>query len=349
MAKKSGGKAEKTDYGALSRALQENGPERLYLLWGEEDYLRESFFAEIKEACLSERADEFNDHRFSSENFNVRALSQAMDTMPFLGGRTLVEVRDFDPNAIKEGEAEQLAAVLSDIPDYCTVCLLLPAGLSPDGRLSLVKTLKKRGKAIEFTPQSQTLLADWIRRHFDARGKSISRQNCEKLIFTAGTLMTRLISEIEKIAAGAPGNEITAADIDRLVQRIPEASVFEMTDRLAERNYDAAAALLAELLRSGEHPIMLLALIGGQMRRLYAARIALDEKKGRDFVMTACNLKMPFMADKLLRSASGFSAPQLADAVALCAEYDYRMKSSSEDDEALLKELFLRIAVGETK
>ena len=31
--------------------------------------------------------------------------------------------------------------------------------------------------------------------------------------------------------------------------------------------------------------VMLLALIGGQMRRLYVARVALDEKKGADFVM----------------------------------------------------------------
>ena len=349
MAKKSGGKAEKTDYGALSRALRENGPERLYLLWGEEDYLRESFFAQVKEACLSGGADDFNYHRLSGEDFDVRAFSQAVDAMPFLGGHTLVEVRGFDPNSVKEEAAERLAAVLSDIPDYCTVCLLLPIGASPDGRLSFVKTLKKLGNAIEFTPQSQSLLASWIRRHFEALGKSISQQNCEKLIFTAGELMTRLVPEIEKLAAGAPGDEITSADIDRLVQRIPEASVFEMTDRLAERNYDAAAALLAELLQSGEHPIMLLALIGGQMRKLYVARVALDEKKDRNFVMTACNLKMPFMAEKLLRSAPGFSAAQLAYAVALCAECDYRMKSSSEDDEELLKELLLRIAVGETK
>lgn len=369
MAKKAGGREEKTDYGALSRALRENGPDRLYLLWGEEDYLRESFYNEIKKAVLADGADDFNYHRLSGESFDLEAFSQAVDALPFLGGRTFVEVRDFDPNAVKGAKSDDggeepaakkaaknnkkdpasvLTAVLSDIPETCTVVLLLPEGVSPDGRLGFVKTLKKLGNALEFTAQPQSLLTNWIARRFEAAGKKISRANCEKLIFTSGELMTRLVPEIEKIAAGAPGGEVTAQDIDRLAQHIPEADVFAMTDALAARNYDAAAGLLAELLSTGEnHPIMLLALIGGQMRKLYAARVALDAKKGKEFVMAACNVKMPFIAEKLLRSAQGFTAAQLAEAVALCAACDCRMKSSGDDDEELLKELLLRLAAGE--
>ena len=371
MAKKPAGKTEKTDYGALIRALRENGPERLYLLWGEEDYLRESFFSELKKTCLSGGADDFNYHRLSGESFDLEALSQAVDALPFLGDRSFVEVRGFDPNAMKGAQsgddggeepptgkktaknnkkdpATALLDVLSDIPETCTVVLLPPEGVSPDGRLSFVKSLKKLGNAIEFTTQPQSQLVGWIARRFDALGKKISRANCEKLIFTSGELMTRLVPEIEKIAGGAAGEEITAQDIDRLAQHIPEADVFAMTDRLAEKNYDAAAGMLADLLAAGDsHPIMLLALIGGQMRRLYVARVALDEKKGADFVMKACNLKMSFIAEKLLRAARGFTTPQLARAVELCCECDYRMKSSGEDDEELLTELLLRIAAGE--
>ena len=39
--------------------------------------------------------------------------------------------------------------------------------------------------------------------------------------------------------------------------------------------------------------------------------------------------------------------PQLKRAVELCAEADYRMKSSSVGDRELLKETVLRIAAGE--
>ena len=341
-------KKQKTDYAAELRALKAEGPGRLYLLWGEEDYLRECFLEELKRRCGVSQSD-FNYHRLSVSPSDIRELQEAVDAVPFMGERTFIELRDFDLNACRDETAEKLSALLSDIPDYATVAILLPLGYEPDGRLAVIKSIKKLGSALEFTAQPQSLLFNWITRRFESMGKSIGRAECERLIFTSGELMTGLIPEIEKIGSYAKGESVTAEDIDKLAQRIPEASVFEMTDRLAERRFDEAAALLAELLQSGEHPIKLLAMIGFQLRRLYAARLALDEKLGRDYVMECCKISYPYLADKLLSSARGFSAEQLANAIELCAQADYRMKSSSEDDEDILKELLLRVAVGEKR
>ena len=113
--------------------------------------------------------------------------------------------------------------------------------------------------------------------------------------------------------------------------RIPEARVFEMTDQLAARDYDGACRTLADLMAMGEEPIAILAVIGTQMRRLYAARVAVDEKLGGDFVRQYCGVKFDFMVDRLLRSARGFDTEDLARAVELCAETDYAMKSTGMD------------------
>ena len=336
---------KKTDYGAVLRELRDKGTERLYLLWGAEDYLRDSFFDEIKKLCLEGGSADFNYHRLNGSPLNMQKLTEAVDAVPFMGEKTLVEVHDFDINSVKDEDTERLKSIVSDIPEYSTVVFLLPTGYEPDGRLTAIKTLKKLGSAIEFTTQPQSLLINWITRRFSSMGKNIGRTECEKLIFTSGELMTRLIPEIEKIAGFSKSETVTAEDIEKTAQRIPEASVFEMTDRLAEKSYDKAAMLMAELLQSGEHPIKILAMIGFQMRRLYTARVALDEGLGRDFVMESCGIGYPFLADKLLKSASGFSTEQLKRAVELCAESDYRMKSTSEEDENILKELLLRVAV----
>ena len=45
-------KKEKLDYTALIRQLRAEGPGKLYLLWGEETYLREQFTSELRRACL---------------------------------------------------------------------------------------------------------------------------------------------------------------------------------------------------------------------------------------------------------------------------------------------------------
>ena len=91
----------------------------------------------------------------------------------------------------------------------------------------------------------------------------------------------------------------------------------------------------------------MLAMLGLQMRKLYAARLAIDKQLGAKYVMEVCSIKQEFIANKLIASARGFTMPQLKRAVELCAEADYQMKSSSVDDRELLKETVLRIAAGE--
>ena len=140
---------------------------------------------------------------------------------------------------------------------------------------------------------------------------------------------------------------MTAEDVSRLAMRIPEARVFEMTDQPRSAGLRRRLrGTLADLMAMGEEPIAILAVIGTQMRRLYAARVAVDEKLGGDFVRQYCGVKFDFMVDRLLRSARGFDTEDLARAVELCAETDYAMKSTGMDGADLLGELLIKIAAG---
>ena len=344
----SGKKAnEKTDYSALIKELRESGPKPLYLLWGEEDYLCESFYAEVKKLCLADGGEEFNYHRLKGSPFNAQALSEALDTIPFMGGRSFIEVRGFEINSCREETVKRLGEILTDIPDYATAVFILPTGYEPDGRLAATKLFKKHARAIEFTTQAHGLLCKWIATRFAACGKKIGREEAERLIFLSGERMTGLVQEIEKIASYEPGEAVSMETVDKVAHHIPEAKVFEMTDLISNKKFDQAAHVLAELLESGENEIKTLAMIGIQMRRLYAGRLAIDKGLGRDFVMDVCKISYPSHAENILRSARGFTTAQLKNALKLCAQCDYRMKSSSEDDEAILIELFLRIASGE--
>ena len=122
-----------------------------------------------------------------------------------------------------------------------------------------------------------------------------------------------------------------------------------MTDCISQKQYNNALAILAELLADkNNEPIPMLAMLGIQMRNLYAAKLALDKNLGLNYLLDSGAVKYDFQARKLLQAARGYSLEQLRRAVELCAETDYRMKSSGADDRELLKELVLRIAAGET-
>ena len=195
---------------------------------------------------------------------------------------------------------------------------------------------------------SEGQLIDWIIRRFAAAGKGVELDAAQRLIFISGDLMSRLIPEIEKIAAYAKGDKVTMADVEAVANHIPEAVIFDMTDCISQKKYNIALSILAELLADkNNEPIPMLAMLGLQMRKLYAARLAIDKQLGAKYVMEVCAIKQEFIANKLISSARGFTMPQLKRAVELCAEADYRMKSSSVDDRELLKETVLRIAAGE--
>ena len=344
MAKK---KEEAFNYPAELRTLKERGPERLYLLWGPEDYLREQYLFQLKKICLPEGEDDFSYKRIDGPALDANAFQQAVDAMPFMTEHTLIELRDVDIN--KLADADACMKTISDIPDYCTIVFVQNAEYEPDGRLRFVKALRSEGKELKFTRQSQGMLTDWIVRRFAAAGKSIELSAAQRLIFISGDLMSRLIPEIEKIAAYAGTDKVTQEDVEAVANHIPEAVVFEMTELMAQKKVNSALSVLSELLADkNNEPIMMLAVLGKQMRQLYAARLALEKNLGTKYVMEVCSMKYDYIAAKLLTAAKGFTPAQLRRAVELCAETDYRMKSSGADPKELLKEAVLRIAAGES-
>lgn len=337
-------KDEKLNYKQELQKLKAEGSRTLYLLWGKEDYLREQYLTQLKSICIPDGESGFNYKRFDGPELSANALREAVDALPFLADHTFVELRDIDINKLKE--AQEIAAVLGELPDYCTVCFVQNAEYEPDGRLKLIRTIRDKGCELKFTQQGQGALIDWIARRFAAHGKRIDFEASQRLIFISGDLMNRLIPEIDKIAHYVKDEKVSVRDVEAVAHHIPEAQVFELTDLLAQKQLSAAMNTLSELLAENEYdPIYLLAVLGSQMRRLYCARLAIEHDLGAKYVMECCGIKYNFMATKLLQSARSFTKKQLKDAVKICAQSDMQMKSSGGDSRELLKNAVLAIAL----
>jgi len=180
MAKKD--KKERLNYSAELRTLQEQGPGRLYMLFGPEDYLREAYLAEMRKLCVPSE-DDFSFQRFDGPSLDMGALGEAVDALPFFSERRMVEVRDYDINACREADCARLKEIIADVPDWCTLCFVFGASYAPDGRTAAVKALKKAAHCVEFTEQEQGALARWVINRFRALGKTASLSDAEYLIF----------------------------------------------------------------------------------------------------------------------------------------------------------------------
>ena len=316
----------------------------LYLFHGEEDYLRDYYLGQVRKKLLPAGTDTFNLHVFQGKELEPQELSDCVDALPMMNDRTVLIVYDFDlfKNEERRGRMETL---LGDLPDY--VCLIFVYDLIPfksNGNTRLGKLIKKTGCTVEFRPQRQSDLNAWIRRHFKALGKEIDNSTAEYLTFLCGGLMTGLDSEIEKIGAYASGSKVTRADVDAVATPVLDARVFAMSNAIGARDFERAMAVLSELYQMNESPIMILAVLGTQLRQMWSARLALEQKRGQDYLVDLWNLRTGWQARRMLESARRYDLNWCRSAVALAAETDLAMKSTGADGEELLVELLLRLA-----
>lgn len=335
-------------YKRLKADISEKNISSLYLFWGQEDYLREFYLEKIKALLLPKGLEELNYKRFEGKDINLTAVMEAIDALPAFSERTIVEVRDFDIYKCAADKKEKVEAILEDLPDYCCLIFVYTSPeFKPDGRTKMHALIKDKGVPVEFKRQEHSDLINWIRRRFAALGVEIGRGEAEYLIFYCGGLMTGLITEIEKIGAYAEGKKVTRADIEQVGTPALDAVVFKLTDALSAKDYENSAKILGDLLAMRESPIMILAVVGKQMRQMFTARLALDNRLGADYIQKLWGLRSSYPARLLMDSARKLSTSWCREAVLLCAETDLRMKSTGGDSEVFIKELFIKLAAGE--
>jgi len=341
-------KAKPDDAGlkALKRELKAGAPKTLYVFHGEEAYLRSHYLGELKKALLPPGLEDFNLHTVQGKDCSPEWLEQAVDCLPMMSERTLVQVTDYDLFA-GEDRRDKLLSLFQSLPDYC--CLVFVYDLLPwkaDGRSKLAGYLKQREAVVDFRRQTQGDLTDWVCRRFKAAGKGVDSEDARYLLFLVGDLMTPLAAEIGKIAAYAKGPRVTRADMDAVAIPRVDAVVFRMTDALARKDFDRAAAVLADLYHEQQSPIMILSVMGKYFRQLYTARLCLEAGEGREAFLDLWAMRYGYQADKLLDAARGFSLPWCRFAVRRCAEVDLAMKSFGGDEEELLTALLLELSAG---
>lgn len=324
--------------------LKENTLGNFYIFHGEEAFLRTYYLDQVKKKLIDEFTEAFNFHRFTEETLSVQELADSVESLPMMAERSLVVVEDIDFYKQPEDARNAYAAIFSDLPDYCTVVLVYDTvEYKPDKRMKTLSQALANAVEVQFNKPSERELSVWIFRHFKPHGQMISEDLCRYFIQITGGSMTRMLTEIEKVAAYAKEPVITREDIDAVVEPVLEAVVFDLTDAIAAGKYETAMVKLETLLQKQEEPIPILGAIGSQMRRIVTAQTLRGAGKGIKDLMSLCGIAA-YPAEKTMEFARRLSERFCEKAVELCLQTDYQMKTSYDDPERLLELLVLRLA-----
>lgn len=339
-----GRRQQEDDYQLFKANLKSGDFPRMYVFYGEEPYLIESCRNALKKKLVAGPAEEFNYHRFTAENFSMEALQEAVEAIPMMSERSLVELTDINFFAFPESDRNQMTELFSDLPDYCMLLFLYDAvEWKPDKRMKkLYGAMDQVCRQIALNKQPEHELIPWIRRQLAPSGKSISDDLCRYLLSLTGSSMTTLAAELGKLSCYTDQPEICRKDIDDVVIPVLEAQIFDITKDIGRKDFDAALMKLQNLLRQDTEPISICAVIGKQLREMYAAKVLSEQGKGAYDLGKLYGL-WDSASKEIYSQAKGFKKQQLKEAVRLCAETDYAMKTSGGAPENLLEDLVLRL------
>ena len=98
---------------------------RVYLLYGEEKYLKELYLKRLVRLASPEQFEEFNFHRFDGGELEVDRLIEACESLPFLAGQRCVVVEKFDFEGMPAADREKLTRLLEDPPETTVLILVV--------------------------------------------------------------------------------------------------------------------------------------------------------------------------------------------------------------------------------
>jgi len=316
----------------------------IYLLMGDEPYYLDMVAGAVIENALDEFSRDFNETICYGADVDSDTVITAARRFPMMAERQLVVVKD----AQAMRDLEKLS-VYCENPLDSTILVLLMRGASADKRKALYKQCSKNGVVVESNSLRDYEMPGWISQYFSSRGLDISPDAAALLAEYAGTDMSKIVVETDKLLKNLPEgtSKVSSSDIERNVGISREYSVFELTKELSFKNGAKAIAIATRL---GESPRFAMPMAVSAMYTHFSRILkyaALKEKSrypDKTQVAAALQGVNPFFWKEYDVAVTNYPVRKAMAAISLLCEYDYKGKGG-DAGEATAGELLVELTM----
>jgi DNA polymerase III subunit delta len=251
--------------------------------------------------------------------------------------------------------------------------LILTAG-TVDRRKRLFKTVSSLGHVLTFATikgeaRQQQVVMEMSAGLLGGRGKRLSSGAWAALGQKTGFSLRESLGAIEKLITYAGERAvIEAADVEAVIGRTKEGTVFDLTGALSGRNLAVSLRTLKDLLDQGNPPLMIFSMITREIRFLLQAKLLLDSGRIKAFSATTDYGRFqktvypsfkqmagegeaqvdlvsqhPYVVYQSLKNAGRFTRAELAGYLEMLAGIDLALKSTGQEPRLLLERFLLAV------
>jgi len=316
----------------------------IYVIAGKEDSLVNAQCRELLDRLLepSQRATGL----FDADPASVPACEvlDELRTTPFLTDKRVVLVKGADDFISNN---RQLLENYFDNP--CPTGILVLTVSSWPEKTILARKLSKVGKLIDATPPKPWQLPQRLSKYAqDAHDKKLTSDAAELLIELVGDELTRLYSEIDKLALFADAEKnITAGHIELLVGHNRLFNAFAVIDAVIAGSAGQAVERLRKMFaedRTAEYTVV--GAFAFHFRRMFNAKVLLEKGVRRDEVVK--RLRIGGNKENFFAQLGQMSLRQIGGYLQQLGETDDAIKTGRAKATIAMEQLVLKLASNST-
>lgn len=323
---------------SLKEDLDSGNLKKVYLLYGEEAYLKTLYKNKLKNAVIPPE-DTMNLSVFEGKGIDAGEVISQAETMPFFADRRMILIEN---SGFFKSASPELAEYIPQMPQE--TCLVFVEN-EVDKRGKLYKAVKNTGRAVELKRQDERTLMNWVLSTLRREKKNITSVTMELFLTRTGNDMEFIEKELEKLLCYTMGRDvITTEDVEKICTVRTENKIFEMINAIAEKKQKKALDLYYDLLALKEPPMRILYLITRQFNLLM--QVKQMQAQGFDQNGIAEKLKMQsFIVRNYSRQARRFQTEELEKAVKDCVDTEESVKTGRMNDVMSVELLIVKYSV----
>ena len=319
----------------LLQDLKQQNFKNVYLLCGEEAYLRNQYKKRLRDALVMD-GDTMNYSYYEGKDMNPRGVIDMAETLPLFADRRVLMIEN---SGFFKNKCDELADYMAAIPE--STCFIF-VETEIDKRSRLYKEVKKYGRIVEFGTQKEDTLMKWILGMLKKEGRNVTKETLQSFLAKTGSDMQLIKNELDKLIAYTEGRDvITTADVDHVCVAQTTNKIFDMVNAIAEGKQKQALELYEDLLSLKEPPMRILFLIARQFNQLYQVKLLAKEGMGGSEIAKQAGI-VPFALKKYQAQAKSFTEEELRGAVEECVASEEAVKTGMMNDRMSVELLIMK-------
>lgn len=322
--------------------IQSGQLKTLYIFYGPERLMVDRMLETCRQRCLSPATVDFNYVVAEADQLSFSQIFNQIEMLPMMDARRILVLKNpgfLAKDLWSEGQLRQFLDFHS-ASDCATTTIMWAE--SVDKRKRLVKDIGKIGRLIGFERLDEVECAKWLRQESKRLEMAMSAGVSQHFVQRSGYLhqdseidLYQMLSWLARLAGTCRGTEVTARQVDEILDQAVEANVFKWVDAVFEGQGKLATTQQEALLANDEAPLKLLFMLHRHLRQLYKVKLLLDQGFSQTSVADELAIK-PFVVKKSAGQVARISFQGMSDLMEVLQQADLWMKSSSMSPETIL-------------